>query len=127
MTDGRLARVPRAGRRCPWLAQTAAKAPAPPSAAAAPASLDAILKQVALYDGGIESAAVWQVRDYVNARSDDRAGRAECEVKVLAFLKSPASPVARTLASRHLRLIASEAAVPALQAMLTDDKSADLA
>jgi HEAT repeat protein len=109
------------------LAQTAAKAPVPPAAAAAPASLDAILKQVALYDGGVESAAVWQLRDYVNARRDDAAGRAECEAKLLAFLKSPASPVARTLASRHLRLIAGETAVPALQAMLTDDKSADLA
>ena len=108
------------------LAQTAAKAPAP-AAAAVPASLDAILKQVALYDGGIESAAVWQLRDYVYARKDDAAGRAECEAKLLAFLKSPASPVARTIASRHLRLIAGDTAVPALQAMLTDDKSADLA
>ena len=105
------------------LAQTAAKASAP----AASASLDAILKQVALYDGGIESAAVWQLRDYVYARRDDAAGRAECEAKLLAFLKSPASPVARTIASRHLRLIAGETAIPALQSMLTDDKSADLA
>ena len=108
------------------VAQTAAKAPAP-AAAAAPASLDAILKQVALYDGGIESAAVWQLRDYVYARKDDAAGRAECEAKLLAFLKTPASLVARTIASRHLRLIAGETAIPALQAMLTDDKTADLA
>ena len=108
------------------LAQTAAKAPAP-AAAATPASMDAILKQLALYDGGIESAAVWQLRDYVYARRDDAVGRAECEAKLLAFLKSPASPVARTIASRHLRLIAGDTAVPALQAMLPDDKSADLA
>jgi HEAT repeat protein len=108
------------------LAQTPGKSPAP-AAAAAPVSLDAILKQVALYDGGIESAAAWQLRDYVYARKDDAAGRAECEAKLLAFLKSPASPAARTIASRHLRLIASDTAVPALQAMLTDDKSADLA
>ena len=80
-----------------------------------------------LYDGGIESAAVWQLRDYVYARKDDAAGRAECEAKLLAFLKSPASPVARTIASRHLRVIAGDTAVPALQAMLVDDKSADLA
>jgi HEAT repeat protein len=110
----------------PAHAQAPPKAPAP-ATAAAPASLDAILKQLALYDGGIESAAVWQLRDYVNARRDDAAGRAECEAKLLAFLKSPASPVARTIASRHLRLIAGDTAVPALQAMLTDDKSADLA
>ena len=79
------------------------------------------------YDGGIESAAVWQLRDYVYARKDDAAGRAECEAKLLAFLKSPASPAARTVASRHLQLIAGDTAVPALQAMLTDDKLADLA
>jgi HEAT repeat protein len=112
----------------PWaLAQTAAQPPTPAAAAAVPASLDAILKQVALYDGGIESAAVWQLRDYVYARREDAAGRAECEAKLLAFLKSPASPAARTIASRHLRLIAGDTAVPALQAMLVDDKSADLA
>ena len=111
-------------------AQTPPKAPAQSAAAAAPgapASLDAILKQVALYDGGIESAALWQLRDYVYARKDDAAGRAECEAKLLAFLKTPASPVARMAACRYLRLIAGDTAVPALQAMLTDEKSADLA
>jgi HEAT repeat protein len=108
------------------LAQTAATTPAP-AAAAAPVSLDAILKQLALYDGGIESDAAWHLRDYVYARRNDSAGRAECEAKLLAFLKSPASPAARTIASRHLRFIAGDTAVPALQAMLTDDKSADLA
>ena len=112
------------------LAQAPAQAPAPaaaPAAPAAPASLDAILTQVALYDGGIESAALWQLRDYVHARKDDAAGRAECEAKLLAFLKTPASPVARMAACRYLRLIAGDTAVPALQTMLTDEKSADLA
>ncbi len=110
----------------PALAQAPPKGPTP-AAGASPASLDAILKELAQYDGGIESAAVWQLRDYVNARKDDAAGRAECEAKLLAFLKSPASPVARMAASRHLRLIAADTAVPALQAMLADDKSADFA
>ena len=82
---------------------------------------------MALYDGGIESAAMWQLRDYVYARKDDAAGRAECEAKLLAFLKTPASPVARMAACRYLRLIAGDTAVPALQAMLTDERSADLA
>ena len=114
----------------PAVTPAGAQAPAqPPTSAAstAPASLDAILKQVALYDGGIESAAMWQLRDYVYARKDDAAGRAECEARLLAFLKTPASPVARMAASRYLRLIAGDSAVPALQAMLPDDKSSDLA
>jgi len=114
-----------------WLglpAVSLAQAPPKPSApqAAAASSLDEILKQVALYDGGIDSAAMWKLRDYVYARKDDAAGRAECEAKLLAFLKTPASPVARMAASRYLRLIAGDTAVPALQAMLVDDKSADL-
>jgi HEAT repeat protein len=112
------------------LAQALAPAPgiaAAPAAPAVPASLDAILRQVALYDGGIESAALWQLRDYVYARRGDAAGRAECEAKLLAFLKTPASPVARMIACRYLRVIAGDTAVPALQAMLTDERSADLA
>jgi HEAT repeat protein len=90
-------------------------------------SLDAILKQVALYDGGIDSNALWKLRDYVDARKDDPAGRAECETKLLAFMKSSATPLAKMTAGRSLRLIAGDTAVPALQAMLADDRSADSA
>jgi hypothetical protein len=45
---------------------------APPAAA----TVDGILKRVALYDGGIDSSAVWNLRDYVLARKHDPAGRA---------------------------------------------------
>jgi HEAT repeat protein len=96
----------------------------PPAAAA---SLDDILKQVATYDGGIDSAALWKLRDYVYARKDDPAGRAECEEKLLHFMKTPATPVARMAASRYLRMIGSDRAVTALQAMLADERSADMA
>ena len=77
---------------CALLAAAVAVAGAQNAAQAQPASLDAILKQVATYDGGIASAAMWQLRDYVYARKDDAAGRAECEAKLLAFLKGPATP-----------------------------------
>jgi hypothetical protein len=69
------------------------------------ASLDQILKEVSTYDGGIESAAMWKLRDYVYARKDDPAGRAECEAKLLQFLKTSATPVAKMAACRHLRVI----------------------
>ena len=100
-----------------------AQSPSPASAA----SLDAILKQVATYDGGIDSDAVWKLRDYVYARKDNAAGRAECEAKLLQFLKTAATPVARMTACRYLRVIAGDTAVPALQAMLADERTADLA
>ncbi|RPJ71375.1 MAG: hypothetical protein EHM24_12595 [Acidobacteria bacterium] len=101
-------------------AQTAAAQP--PSA-----SLDQLLRELSTYDGGIDSAAWWNLRDYVYARKDDDAGRTECEGKLLLFVKSKATPAARMAATRLLRIIAADSAVPALQAMLADDRLADLA
>jgi HEAT repeat protein len=94
-----------------------------------PATLDEILKLVATYDGGIKSDAAWHLHNYVYAHKDDPAGRTEIETKLLAFLKlkTPVSPVARMDACRYLRLVAGDTALPALQAMLVDPKSADLA
>jgi HEAT repeat protein len=109
-------------------AALAAQAPAQPQAATRASGLDEILKAVASYDGGLESGALWKLRDYVYARKDDAAGRAECETKLLAFLKTPgATPVAKMAAARLLRVIASDQAVPALQAMLLDDRVSDTA
>jgi HEAT repeat protein len=119
-----VAAVPAAVRAQAPAAKPAATAPAPVVAA----TLDTILKELASWDGGIESAAFWKLRDYVRAHRDDPAGRAECEAKLLVFLKSPtATPSARMAASRHLRLIGGDTAVPALQAMLADDRTGDMA
>jgi len=109
------------------LAAMAGFARVSPAQTPAAASLDDILKQVATNDGGMDSEAIWKLRDYVYARKDDPAGRAECEAKLLQFLKTPATPVARMAAIRHLRVIGSDRAVPALQAMLADERSADMA
>jgi HEAT repeat protein len=95
--------------------------------AASPASLDAILKEIASYDGGIDSAPFWKLRDYVYARKDDPVGRAECETKLLEFLKTSATPVAKMAVCRQLRLIGSDTSVPTLQAMLLDPGTADMA
>jgi hypothetical protein len=103
------------------------RAQAPALAPASPATLDQILKELSTWDGGIESAPVWKLRDYVRARRDDPAGRAECESKLLQFLKTRATPVAKMAACRHLRVIGSAAAVAPLQAMLADPGSADMA
>jgi HEAT repeat protein len=95
--------------------------------ASAVASLDQILKDVAAYDGGSGSEALWKLRDYVYARKDDSAGRAECESKLLEFLKTPASPLAKMAVCRHLRIIGSEKAVQVLQSMLPDAAVGDAA
>ncbi len=95
--------------------------------AAASASLDQILKELSTYDGGIDSAPFWKLRDYVYARKDTPAGRGECETKLLEFLGTKATPVAKMAACRMLRLIGTDTSVPVLQAMLLDKDSADMA
>jgi HEAT repeat protein len=87
--------------------------------------LDRILKEVSTYDGGIESAALWKLRDYVQARKDDPAARAECERKLLAFLKTPATPSARIAVARQLRIVAGDQGVAALLALVADERTAD--
>ena len=101
-----------------------ARAQMPPRATPA---LDQILKELAIWDGGIDSTASWKLRDHVLARKDDPAERAECEAALVAYLKSPATPSAKLAASRALRVIASEQAVPALAALLADDRASDFA
>jgi len=112
---------------CALIAAAAAGAWAQAPAAAAPASLDAVLKTLSTHDGGVDSSAFWNLRDYVYARKDDPAGRAECEAALLAYLKTPATPPAKLAAARVLSVVASETAAPALGAMLRDVKTADLA
>lgn len=99
----------------------------PAGSPATAASLAGILQELATYDGGIESAATWKLRDYVNARMDDPAGRAECEAALLRFLGSTATLPAKRTASRQLRVVAGDTAVPVLKGMLGDPRLVDLA
>lgn len=96
-------------------------------APAAAATLDQILAELASYNGGIDSAPFWKLRDYIYARKDNPPARAECETKLLEFLGSKATPVAKMAACRHLRLIGGEKSVPVLQGMLLDKDMADMA
>jgi HEAT repeat protein len=120
-----------------WMADApaAAQAPAPatpapaakPAAAPAASTLDAILKDIAAYDGGIKSDAVWKLGDYLASRVDDPAARADCETRLVAFLKTATTPVARMVVARRLRTFAGDTAVPALAGLLADEKTADAA
>ncbi len=96
----------------------ASLAMAGPRQTADAAGLDAILKDLASYKGDIESAPFWKLRDYVQARRDDPAARAACEAALLNFLGREMTPTARMAVCRHLRLMGSEKAVPALERML---------
>ncbi|MDD8026131.1 MAG: hypothetical protein PHI34_06445 [Acidobacteriota bacterium] len=90
-------------------------------------SLSDILKQVAVYDGGIHSEALWKLRDAVWAAKDLESSRAECEARLLDFLAGKATPAARMAVAKHLRIIGSEKAVPVLQPLLLDPGLTDAA
>ena len=94
---------------------------------AAPASLDQILKAVATYNGGIDSAPFWALRDYIYARKDDPAARAQCEDALLAFLGAKATPIVKMAVCRHLRLIGGDKSVPVLAKMLAAPETSDMA
>jgi HEAT repeat protein len=94
---------------------------------AAPASLDQILKEISTFDGGIDSAAFWKLREYVYARKDNASARAECEARLLDFLATNATPVAKMAVCRHLRVIGSDKSIPVLQNMLLAQATADMA
>jgi HEAT repeat protein len=95
------------------------------AAQASPSPLDGILKQLLTFDTGLRSEAYWKLRDFVRSRKDDPEARADCEMRLLAFLRSGATVPARMAVCRELRLIASEKAVPTLQSLLLDPALSD--
>jgi HEAT repeat protein len=92
-----------------------------------PLNLDDILKQLATYDGGLNSEAFWKLRDYVRAAKDAPEARLACEEKLLVFLRTNAAITAKTAVCRELRVIGSEKSVPVLEKMLVDKETTDIA
>ncbi len=101
---------------------------APARAGQAGQSLDEILEKVAAYDGGIHSEAIWKLNDIVRASKDMESSRAVCEGRLLGFLAAgKATPAAKSVVARHLRMIAGPKAVPVLQKLLLDPGTTDAA
>jgi len=114
------------------LAMTAAFAAAqttgaPAAKRAVPQNLDEILKNITTYEGGLESEPYWDLRNYVLARKDSPVERKACEEKLAAFLGTKATLIAKTAVCRQLRIIGSPASVPALEKMLLQKETADIA
>ena len=97
-----------------------------PAAAAAP-SLEAALKELATFDGGLNSDAFWKVRAFVLAAKDAPDARRTCETKLLAFLDTKATLVAKDAVCKMLRLIGGDASVPILHKMLASPDTTDMA
>ncbi len=95
--------------------------------ASAPQYLDEILKRLATYEGGMNSEEYWSLRNYVLANKDAPEARQACEERLLAFLDSQATLVAKMAVCRQLRVIGSEKSVPALEKMLLQKEASDMA
>lgn len=94
---------------------------------AVPQNLEEILKNLAAYEGGLESDAVWDLRNFVLARKDSPDARAACEETLAAFLESRSTLIAKTAVCRELRVIGSGKSVPVLEKMLLQKETADIA
>ncbi len=81
-------------------------------------SLDAILKDLAVYKFDQGVGAPLALRAYVFAHKNNPAERTECEAKLIAFLQASPAPGGTMAACRALRLMGSAAAVPVLESML---------
>jgi HEAT repeat protein len=97
-------------------------APAPSVAA-----LESVLKDLALYDGGLNSDAFWKMRSIVLAAKDDPSARKDVEAKLLGFLVMDGTLVAKDSVCRMLRIIGGDASVPALRKMLDAADTTDMA
>ena len=78
----------------------------------APQYLDDILKRLATYEGGLNSEAFWSLRNYVLTYKDVAEVKLACEERLLAFLDSQATSVAKMAVCRQLRVIGGERSVP---------------
>ena len=92
---------------------------------AEPKQLDSVLKNLASFKAGIDSAAYWKFREVVLALRNDPAARAAGETKLLTFLRTDAPLPAKTAVCRELRIVGSAASVPVLEKFLRDKNMSD--
>jgi HEAT repeat protein len=91
------------------------------------ASLEDILKRLALYDYGQSESVLADLRDYVLSHKDPASSREECEVQFQAFLEGEATAAGKLAACRWLRRIGTEKSVPGLGVMLLEAETSDMA
>lgn len=104
------------------LALLTAGVPLTVSGAAAPdaAAVDAAFATLKTYDWGQDRSALQALDAAVAATHGDAEARKSLETRLAAVLKSEASRAAKDVVCRHLSLIGSADAVPALAELLTD-------
>lgn len=90
-------------------------------------SLERILNQMLTYDYGEHEEILSQLRDYVHSHRIGQESRKELEKSLASFLKTEAAPAAKQEVCRYLRVIGTDASVPALAWILSDPHTSDMA
>ena len=96
-------------------------------AAQAAPSLDALLKDLAVFQNGGTEEVLHAFRAYVRAHRDGAAERDSLESKLDAFLAAEATPAGKMAVCRELRYIGTERSVPVLAGLLAAAETADAA
>ncbi len=94
---------------------------------AAPADIDKILTQVAVYDYGASREPLTQLRELVRDNLDSKATIRQFEQKMINVLKSDATFAGKQFICKQLSIIGSSASVPVLAKMLRNDETTDIA
>ena len=91
------------------------------------ARLDQALKAVGAYEYGKDFAPLRQVEDLVVQAAQDPKLRAEAEKRLIAALRAAKTSDAKSFLCRRLRTIGTARCVPALAALLPDEKLSHMA
>ena len=97
------------------------------TSAAEDASLQAALKALQTYDWSGDRAVLWPIERAVRAAAKDPSRRAAVESDLLGALKTTKTQAGRRFACEMISLIASDAAVDGLAALLADPESSHYA
>lgn len=89
--------------------------------------LDRAFESLKTYDWGQEQKLVEPIEAAIVASEGDAAKRREIETRLVAVLESDAPFDAKQYVCRRLRVIGAAASVPALAALLTDEKLSHMA
>jgi HEAT repeat protein len=92
-----------------------------------PASLDALLAELASFEYGADDGALFALRSYVRSHRNDPGAMEACETAFLAFLEGEAVSAGKQAVCRELGLIGTDRSVPVLERMLIDEGTSDMA
>ncbi len=92
-----------------------------------PASLNALLMELASFEYGTDDGALFELKSYVRSHRNDPGAMEECETTFLTFLEGEATPAGKQAVCRELGLIGTDRSVPVLERMLGVGETSDMA